>query len=94
MFLLVNLDCLEDSYEEKRVFVGADLEMSCNISPTSGTLFKIEWRLISGVNNTLICSSVAYGRCGDIDGHILDVQKKLDQFVHYKEHLPGGCRKI
>lgn len=75
MFLLMNLVCLPDSYEERRAFVGADLEMRCAGPPTSD-IFYIEWRMLSGVNDTLIfvCPSELYGSCEEIDSHILNDQ--------------------
>ena len=49
--------------------------MRCDGPPTSGTFLEIEWRLISGISATTICSSVTYGSCEDIGCHIPDVNE-------------------
>lgn len=93
MLLLLNLVCLPVSYEERRIFVGADLEMICDGPTTSVTLVYIEWRMIRGVNDTLIfaCPSKTYGNCTGINGHILDVQNNYTSMFTMKNVSLGDA---
>lgn len=76
ILLPLNLVSLPDSYEEKRVFVGADLDMRCVGPPTSTTLIYIKWGITSGANDTpiFVCLPVTGRSCNDTHGPSLDVQ--------------------